>query len=103
MYWYPVQEMTIEMSYTEARARLAELWDRVVRDRETVRIRRRGTQDVVLVSADEFAGLEESAHLFRSPRNATRLLAAYEEALAGEGTALTLEELRARVALDSED
>jgi antitoxin YefM len=95
--------MTIEASYSEARARLAELWDRVVRDRETVRIHRRGNQDVVLVSAEEYAGLQEAAYLLRSPRNAARLLAAYEEALAGEGTALTIDELRARVGLASED
>jgi antitoxin YefM len=92
--------MAIEMSYTEARARLAELWDRVVNDREAVRIRRRGTEDVVLVSAEEYAGLEETAYLLRSPRNASRLLAAYERALAGEGTVLTLDELRAQVRAD---
>ena len=35
----------------------------------------------VLILADEYAGWQETAHLFRSPKNARRLLDAYEQAL----------------------
>ena len=35
----------------------------------------------VLMPADEYASWQESAHLFRSPKNARRLLDAYEQAL----------------------
>ena len=35
----------------------------------------------VLMPADEYASWQETAHLFRSPKNARRLLDAYEQAL----------------------
>ena len=35
----------------------------------------------VLMPADEYASWQETAHLFRSPKNALRLLDAYEQAL----------------------
>ena len=68
--------MTIETTYSQARQSLKSLLDRVVDDREIVTIRRRGGGDVALIAADELAGLEETAHLLRSPANAERLLAA---------------------------
>ena len=84
-----------EVSYTEARQRLAELWDRVVADREPIRLTRRGSAPVILIAADEYEGLVETAHVLRSPANAARLLAALEQARAGVGTPRTVEELRA--------
>ena len=84
-----------EVSYSEARDRLAELWDRAVTDREPIRLTRRGSSPVVLIAADEYEGLVETAHLLRSPANAARLIAALERARAGEGTPRPLEDLRA--------
>jgi len=72
-----------EVSYTEAREHLAELWDHVLADREVVRLTRRGRGAVVLLAADEYEGLVESTHLLRSPANAARLLAAIERANMG--------------------
>jgi antitoxin YefM len=72
--------MAIEATYTHARAHLASLCDSVVHDRDSVIIRRRGAEDVALVSAAELRSLEETAHLLRSPRNAARLLAALDRA-----------------------
>jgi antitoxin YefM len=66
----------------EARANLARLCDRVVNDRETVILTRRGKPAVALIAADELASLEETAYLLRSPRNAARLLTALNDALA---------------------
>ena len=63
----------IQTSYSEARERLASLMDKATEDRETVIIKRRGHPDVALIAADELAGLEETAHLLRSPANAVRL------------------------------
>ncbi len=88
---------TIEVSYTEARERLAELWDRTLADREAIRLTRRGSAPVVLIAADEYEGLLETAHLLRSPANAARLLSALERARAGEGTPRPLDELRAEL------
>jgi hypothetical protein len=39
-------------------------------------------------------------YLFSSPENARRLMEAYEDALAGRGRVMTLEELRAEVGLE---
>lgn len=85
---------TVTVSYTEARERLAELWDRALADREPIRLTRPESDPVVLVAADEYEGLVETAHLLRSPVNAARLLAALERARRGIGEPQSLEELR---------
>jgi antitoxin YefM len=92
--------MAIETTYTQARAALARLLDRVTQDRETVIIRRRGADAVALISADELASLTETAHLLRSPKNAERLLAALARARAGEGKPQTVADLRRDLGLD---
>jgi antitoxin YefM len=74
-----------ETTYTQARANFAKLLDRVCRDRETVYITRRGEEKAALISADELAGLMETAHLLRSPANARRLLQALKRAMEGSG------------------
>jgi len=65
-----------ETTYTQARAQLASLCDRVTSDRDVVIIKRRGAKDVALISAEELSSITETAHLLRSPRNAARLLKA---------------------------
>ena len=93
--------MTVQTTYTQARANLARLLDEVTHNREVVIIHRRGEEDVALVSADELASLMETAHLLRSPRNAERLLAALGRALKSESEPLlTLDPLRHEVGLD---
>ncbi len=84
----------IETSYSNARANFAELCDRVVEDRETVVITRRGAADVALVAADELASLQETAHLLRSPKNAARLLTALNRALRRSEEPESVEALR---------
>lgn len=92
--------MTMQTTYTQARARLAELCDRVAESRETVIITRRGAPDVALIAADELESLRETAHLLRSPRNAARLLTALNRALAEAGEPETVEVLRRELGLD---
>jgi antitoxin YefM len=76
----------IEVSYSEARARLAELLDRVTDDREVVRIRRQGKKTgAVLIDADDFASLEETAYLLSSPAMAQHIFRAVVELEAGHG------------------
>ncbi len=82
------------VSFTEARGRLADLWDRAVADREPIRLTRRGSEPLVLIAADEYEGLVETAHLLRSPANAERLLAAIERARSGAGNPAPLSQLR---------
>lgn len=95
--------MTIHTTYTQARAELAKLMDRVSHDRDVVVITRRGAEDVALISAAELSSLTETAYLLRSPKNAERLLAALGSALKNEGRPLTLEELRQEVGFESEE
>ncbi|HKE70295.1 MAG TPA: type II toxin-antitoxin system prevent-host-death family antitoxin [Nocardioidaceae bacterium] len=73
------------LSYTESRARYAEVLDSVVNDREEVVITRAGHEPVVIVSLEDFESLRETAYLMRSPVNARRLLDAMERLEAGEG------------------
>ena len=73
------------MSYTESRARYAEVLDGVVNDREEIVITRAGHESVVIVSLADFESLRETAYLMRSPTNARRLLDAMERLEAGAG------------------
>jgi len=92
--------MAIQTTYTEARARLAHYWNRATEDREVVIIKRRGAEDVALIAADELSILLETAYLFRSPKNAQRLLAALQQALEGKGQPTTIKDLRREFGLD---
>ena len=92
--------MPVETTYTQARANLAALCDRVSADRDVVIIHRRGAEDVALVSAAELASLQESAHLLRSPANAKRLMAALVRAARGTVEPQSLEQLRREVGLE---
>jgi antitoxin YefM len=91
--------MTIQTTYSQARAKFASLWDEAVDNREVIIIRRRGAQDVALIAADELSGLLETIHLLRSPANAERLRSALERAQRGEGIPQTVEELAREVGL----
>ena len=92
--------MTIEISYSQARQKLASLLDDVTQNREVVIINRRGGEPAALIAADELASLTETVHLLRSPANATRLLEALARALKGGGQTMTVDELSAEVGLD---
>ncbi len=97
--------MTTTGNYSDARARLAELWDEAQSTREPILLRRRGKEDMALIAADELAGMLETMHSLRSPANAKRLLAALDRVRSGKPTlSLTVDELRTRVGLvDAED
>jgi antitoxin YefM len=95
--------MTIQTTYTQARAQLASLLDEVTNNREIVVIQRRGAEDVALIAADELAGLLETVHLLRSPANAERLLTVLARVRQRTGAAQSLEELRAEVNFDASE
>ncbi len=95
--------MSIQTTYTAARANLAKLCERAVENREIVIISRRGSEDVALVAASELESLVETAHLLRSPRNAERLLRALERARSDSGEPQTTEQIRREVGLAPEE
>jgi len=87
------------ITYSTARDHLAEIWDKTVSTREPVVVSRRGTESIVMLPLEEWEGLQETAHLLRSPTNARRLLAALNRLEKGEGVVLSTEALKARSGL----
>jgi antitoxin YefM len=72
-------------SYSYARDNLKSVLDQVVTDRAPVAIARQRGEGAVLISASEWASIEETMHLLSSPRNSERLLAAVRGLEAGQG------------------
>jgi antitoxin YefM len=69
-------------------------------DKGIVIVRRKGSKDVALVPASEVAGLLETAHLLRSPRNARRLLTALRRAELGKIKPGTVDRLRREIQIE---
>ncbi len=94
--------MAIHTTYSKARQNLSRLLDEVTKNKETVVIKRRRGESVVMMSEADAVSMLETAYLLRSPRNATRLLGALGRALNGEGgvrmTVEDIEKLRDEVA-----
>lgn len=61
------------VTYSEARDNLTAVMDKVAADRAPVMITRQRAENVVLISASEWAGMEETLHLMASPANAKHL------------------------------
>ena len=78
------------ITYSTARAKLADTMDRVCNDHEPIIITRNGQQAVVMMALDEFTALEETSYLLRSPKNAQRLLESIAALEAGKGKARSL-------------
>jgi antitoxin YefM len=91
--------LPVETTYTSLRERLASVLKQVADDHEVVIVRRRSAKDVALVPAEELAGLMETAHLLRSPKNARRLLAALRRAEGRTGRPKSVEKLRQEMGL----
>ena len=81
------------MSYSESRARYAEVLDSVVDDCEEVVITRAGHEPAVIVSLAEYQSLKETDYLLRNPANAKRLMESITSLEAGRGTVHELIEL----------
>jgi antitoxin YefM len=73
------------ISYSFARENLKAVLDKVIADRAPVAIARQRGEGAVLISASEWASIEETLHLLSSPRNAERLLNAVRGLEAGGG------------------
>jgi antitoxin YefM len=73
------------ITYSAARANLADTMDRVCDDHEPIIITRSGQQAVVMISLDDFNAMEETAYLLRAPKNARRLLESIAALEGGKG------------------
>jgi antitoxin YefM len=89
--------MTIEASYSDVRAKLAEYMDRTVDDRDVIVVRRRNGKNIAIIAEDELRSLMETVYLMSSPKNAQRLLTALHRAERGETQPHTLEELQSEL------
>ena len=81
------------MTYTAARENLATTMQRACEDHDPVVITRRRDQAVVMMSMEDYASLEETAYLLRSPKNARRLREAVDQLRSGNGSEHELPEL----------
>ena len=73
------------LNYSDTRANLKEVMDRVVDDRTPVIVTRKRGEAVVMVSLADWTAMEETLHLLSSPANAGRLVEAIRQLDAGGG------------------
>lgn len=78
------------LTYSDARANLKGVMDRVVTDRTHVVVTRQKGGSVVMVSLADWNAIEETMHLLSTPANATRLRDAIRQLDEGKGTAREL-------------
>jgi antitoxin YefM len=81
-------------TYSHLRENLADVWNEVEDTQEPIIVTRQGHQDLAILPADELAGIQETAHLLRSPKNARRLIEALVRALEGQGEPTSVDALR---------
>jgi antitoxin YefM len=74
------------VSYSDARANLKQVMDRVIEDRTEVIVTRQKAEAVVMVSLSEWNSISETLHLLSSPKNAERLRQSIEQMDVGKGT-----------------
>ena len=73
------------VSYSEARENLKAMIDKVVADRAPLAITRQRGEGAVLISASEWASIEETLYLLSSPANAKHLMEGIAQLDAGKG------------------
>lgn len=74
------------LTYSDARANLKGVMDRVVEDRTQVVITRQKSEAVVLISLEDWNAVEETMHLLSTPTNAERLRSSIRQLEAAKGT-----------------
>jgi len=80
------------ITYSKARATLAQTIDAVCENHEPVIITKKNDRSVVMLSLQDYQALEETSYLLRTPKNARRLLDSVNELDAGGGTERILAE-----------
>lgn len=80
------------ITYTAARASLADTMDRVINDHEPLIITRSNQSAVVMLSLADYKAMEETSYLLRAPKNAKRLLESIAQLETGRGQVRELAE-----------
>ena len=73
------------ITYSDTRANLKAVMDRVVEDRVAITVTRQKAEGVVMVSESEWDSIQETLYLLQSPANAKALMEAIAELDAGKG------------------
>ena len=73
------------IAYNHAIQHFEILMDEITDIHEPVRIEREKKRPVIMIDAEDFESLMETAYLLRSPANAKRLMQGLEEFEAGKG------------------
>ncbi len=87
--------MARSTTYSALRSNLKQELDAVCADHEPLRVERKNGEAVIVVSEADYAALEETAYLLRSPENARRLVNALHGDRAGDSAFGGVDELRA--------
>lgn len=74
------------ITYTAARQNLAKTMEEVCKDHSPVIVTRKKSDSVVIMSLEDYAALEETAYLLRSPKNTRRLIESIVQLEDGKGT-----------------
>jgi antitoxin YefM len=74
------------ITYTAARQNLAKTMEEVCKDHAPVLVTRKKSGSVVIMSFEDYAALEETAYLLRSPKNTRRLIESVVQLEDGKGT-----------------
>ena len=74
------------ITYTAARQNLAKTMEEVCKDHAPIIITRKKSDSVVIMSLEDYAALEETAYLLRSPKNTRRLIESIVQLEDGKGT-----------------
>ncbi len=72
------------INFSDARNRLKSVLDQVVNDRDYTIIARRGGDDAVVMSLEQFNSLMETVHLLKSPLNAAHLAKSIQQYRSGK-------------------
>ena len=73
------------VSLTEARNNLKSVFDSVYLNNDEVIIHRKGKENVVVISFDEYNSMKETNYLLSSPANKSNLLESLKQLREGEG------------------
>lgn len=73
------------LNYSDARARLKDLMDKVVSDRSHIVVTRQKAEPVVMMSLSEWNAIEETLHLLSNPANAEELRESIRQLDRGKG------------------
>lgn len=73
------------VNFSDARANLKSVMDRVVEDKTHVVVTRQKAEAVVMIALSEWNAMVETSHLLSSPANAARLRRSIAQMEAGKG------------------